>query len=131
MEAKNNSKKTTAESRKTVRELTLLKAIGTVVEVSKESELSEKSMKDMEKELKYLSERFGISEIQALLFCVCMEKGPRHIGFSIFASHLDISKIQALEFAEDIDALIRRRLLRYHNVNDEEDIENFKSHNVG
>ena len=123
MEAKNNSRKTTAESRKTVRELTLLKAIGKVVEVSKESELSEKSMKDMEKELKYLSERFGVSEIQALLFCVCMEKGPRHIEFSDFASHLDISKIRALEFAEDIDALIRRRLLRYHNVNDEDQIE--------
>jgi ATP-dependent 26S proteasome regulatory subunit len=123
MEAKNNSRKTAAESRKAVRELTLLKAIGKVVKVSKESGLSEKSMNDMEKELKYLSERFGLSEIQALLFCVCMEKGPKHIEFSDFASHLEISKIQALEFAEDIDALIRRRLLRYHNVNDEDQIE--------
>ena len=122
METKNKSKKA-AESRKAVPEMTLLRAIEMIVEISKDSKMSAKSMKQMAKELKYLSERLGITEFQALLFCICMEKGPRHIDFNDFASHLDISKIHALGFADDIDALIRRRLLRYHNVNDEEQIE--------
>ena len=122
METKSKSKKA-AESQKAVPKMTLLRAIEMVVEVSKNSKLSDRSMKKMEKELKYLSERLGISEFQALLFSVCMEKGPRHIDFDDFASHLDISKIHALEFSDDVDALIRRRLLRYHNVNDEEQME--------
>lgn len=123
METKSEIRKTSAGSRKKVREMTLLTAIEMVVEVSRESKLSDKSMKKMAVELKYLSERLGVSEFQAMLFCICMEKGPRHIDFADFASHLYISRIRALEFAEDIDALIRRRLLRYHNVNDEEQIE--------
>ena len=122
METKSKSKKPAA-NRKQVPDLTLLRAIEMVVEVSKDSKMSEKSMKQMDKELKYLSERLGISEFQALLFCICMEKGPRHIDFNDFASHLDISKIHALGFADDVDALIRRRLLRYQNVNDEEQME--------
>lgn len=122
METKSKSKKSAA-SRKQVSELTLLRAIEMVVEVSKGSKLSDRSKKKMDKELKYLSERLGISEFQALLFSICMEKGPRHIDFDDFANHLDISKIRALGYADDIDALIRRRLLRYHNVNDEEQIE--------
>ena len=122
METKSKSKKSAA-SRKQVPEMTLLRAIEMVVEVSKDSKLSDRSKKKMDKELKYLSERLGISEFQALLFSICMEKGPRHIDFDDFASHLDISKIHALEFSDDVDALIRRRLLRYHNVNDEEQME--------
>ncbi len=122
METKSKSKKSAA-SRKQVPEMTLLRAIEMVAEVSKDSKLSDRSMNKMDKELKYLSERLGISEFQALLFSVCMEKGPRNINFDDFACHLDISKIRALGFADDVDALIRRRLLRYHNVNDEEQIE--------
>ena len=39
------------------------------------------------------------------------------------ARHLDLSNIAVLAFAKDIDALVHRRLLRYHDVKDEDDFD--------
>ena len=52
-----------------------------------------------------------------------MEKGPRRVDYDDLASYLDINKISALGFAADIDALVRRRLLRYRDVKDEDDFD--------
>lgn len=123
MKIKNETKARGAKGTIPTCELTLLQAIEHVVEISKDSKLSDEALNKMEREVSLLSERLEITAQQAILFCICMEKGPRHIEFDNFATHLGINKIRALSFAEDVDALVRRRLLKYRNVNDEEQMD--------
>ena len=71
-------------------------------------------------EIGLLAESYGITERQAVLFCVCMEKGPRRMDYDDLASYLDLNKIGVLSYASDIDALVRRRLLKFRDVKDED-----------
>ena len=64
---------------KVEKEMTLLRAIERVVEVSKDSKLKAEAKAEMAAEVKYLAERYGITERQAILFCVCMENINRSI----------------------------------------------------
>lgn len=120
-EKKTTSKKTSAKKMPVMP--TLLQAIERVVEMSKDSCLSEKFMTEAAPEIQFLSESFGITDVQAVLFCICMERGPRNVDYNDFACHLDLSKIRVLSYANDIDALVRRRLLRYRDVKDEDDFD--------
>ena len=120
-EKKTTSKKTAAKKMPVMP--TLLQAIERVVEMSKGSCLSERFMTEAAPEIQFLSESFGITEVQAVLFCICMERGPRNVDYNDFAFHLDLSKIRVLSYANDIDALVRRRLLRYRDVKDEDDFD--------
>ncbi len=120
-EKKTTSKKTAAKKMPVMP--TLLQAIERVVEMSKGSCLSEKFMTEAAPEIQFLSESFGITDVQAVLFCICMERGPRNVDYNDFAFHLDLSKIRVLSYANDIDALVRRRLLRYRDVKDEDDFD--------
>ena len=109
-----------AKKRKASKELTLLGAIQRVVEVAKDSQLKPKAMVRMAEETRFLAEHYGISERQAVLFCVCLERGPRSVDYDDLAHFLDVNHIHILSYADDIDALIRRRLLRYRNAKDED-----------
>ena len=120
-EKKTTSKKTAAKKMPVMP--TLLQAIERVVEMSKGSCLSERFMTEAAPEIQFLSESFGITDVQAVLFCICMERGPRNVDYNDFAFHLDLSKIRVLSYANDIDALVRRRLLRYRDVKDEDDFD--------
>ena len=102
---------------------TLLQAIETVVEQSKDSQMSEEFMLKASPEIGLLAESFSITERQAVLFCICMEKGPRRVDYDDLASHLDMNKISVLGYASDIDALVRRRLLKFRDVKDEDDFD--------
>jgi len=104
-------------------ELTLLEAIENVVETSKDSKLDVKLLKKVAWETKMLADRYGITEHQAIFFCICMERGPRRVDYDDLADHLNISKIGILRYSSDIDALVRRRLLRYRDVKDEDDFD--------
>ncbi len=66
---------------------------------------------------------YGITERQAVLFCVCMEKGQRRVDYDVLASYLDMNKINVLSYASDIDALVRRCLLKFRDVKDEDDFD--------
>ena len=101
----------------------LLRAIENVVEVSKNSKLKAEAKAEMADEVHYIAERYGITERQAILFCICMECGPRRVDYDDLASHLDVSNIRILSYAEDIDALVRRRLLRYRDAKDEDSFD--------
>ena len=105
------------------KELTLLQAIERVVELAENSKLSKEFMKKAKTEILLLVRSYGITERQAVLFCVCMEKGPRRVDYDDLASFLGLNKIGVLSFASDIDALVRRRLLRYRDVKDEDDFD--------
>ena len=108
---------------KVERDLTLLRAIENIVEVSRDSKLSATAKAEMAEETKLLAESFGISERQAIFFAICMEKGPRHVDFDDLARHLDVSNIRILSYSDDVDALVRRRLLRYRDVKEEDSFD--------
>ena len=103
--------------------MTLLQAIERVVELSKDSQMSEAFMKKAKTEIQLLAKSYGITERQAVLFCVCMEEGPNRVDYSDLAGFLDMRKISVLSYASDIDALVRRRLLKYRDVKDEDDFD--------
>jgi DNA replication protein DnaC len=105
------------------KEMTLLHAIERVVELAKDSKLSQEFMKKAKAEIQLLAESYGITERQAVLFCVCMEKGPRRVDYDDLASYLDLNKIGVLSYSSDIDALVRRRLLKYRDAKDEDDFD--------
>jgi hypothetical protein len=105
------------------KELTLLQAIERVVELAEDSKMSKEFMKKAKTEIQLLAKSYGITERQAVLFCVCMEKGPRRVDYDDMASYLDLNKIGVLSYASDIDALVRRRLLKFRDVKDEDDFD--------
>ncbi len=126
MEKKTTTKEkaTTSKKKKAVFTMpTLLQAIERVVTLSEDSKMSEDIMMQAAPELGFLADSFGITERQALLFCVCMEKGPRCVEYDDLASYLGMNKIRILSYANDIDALIRRRLLRYRDAKDEDSFD--------
>ena len=105
------------------REMTLLRAIERVVDVARDSKLKAEAKAEMADEVRYLAERYGITERQAILFCVCMERGPRNVDYDDLSHFLDVSNIRILSYASDIDALVRRRLLRYRDAKDEDSFD--------
>ena len=116
-------KKTAPKKIQTKLQLTLLQAIETVAENSRDSKMSADFLKASEAEINFLAEQYGISERQAIIFAVCMDEGPYRVDYHDLARHLDLSNIAVLAFAKDIDALVHRRLLRYRDVKDEDDFD--------
>ena len=113
----------TTISKKNKKEMTLLQAIERVVELAEDSKMSKEFMKKAKTEIQLLAKSYGITERQAVLFCVCMEKGPRRVDYDDLASYLNLNKIGVLSYASDIDALVRRRLLKFRDVKDEDDFD--------
>ena len=116
-------KKTTTPKTQKKKNYTLLEAIETVAESSKDSKMSADFLKASASEIKFLAEKYGISERQAVLFAICMDEGPYRVDYRDLARHLDLGNIAVLAFANDIDALVHRRLLRYRDVKDEDDFD--------
>ena len=112
-----------AQKGKTKNFPTLLEAIERVVELSKDSKMSNDFLQNASPEIGLIADSYGITEQQAVLFCICMERGPRRVDYDDFAQHLDLSNIRVLSYASDVDALIRRRLIRYRNVHDEDSFD--------
>lgn len=102
---------------------TLLEAIERVVELSKDSKMSNDFLQNASLEIGLIADSYGITEQQAVLFCICMERGPRRVDYDDFASHLDLSNIRVLSYAPDVDALVRRRLIRYRDAHDEDSFD--------
>lgn len=102
---------------------TLLEAIERVVELSKDSKMSNDFLLNASPEIGLIADSYNITEQQAVLFCICMEHGPRRVGYDAFARHLDLSNIRVLSYAPDVDALVRRRLIRYRDARDEDSFD--------
>jgi SpoVK/Ycf46/Vps4 family AAA+-type ATPase len=123
MEKKTSTRKKTVKNELKKTLPTLLQAIERVVELSRDSKMSDEFMLEASPEIELLAESFSITERQVVLFCICMEKGPRRVDYDDLASHLDMNKISVLSYAADIDALVRRRLLKFRDVKDEDDFD--------
>ncbi|MBQ2589059.1 MAG: ATP-binding protein [Prevotella sp.] len=104
-------------------EMTLLQAIERVVKLAENSQMSQEFMKNVKMEIQLLANSYGITERQAVLFCICIEKGPRRVDYDDIAQYLDLNKIRVMSYASDIDALVRRRLLRFRDVKVEDDFD--------
>ncbi len=115
-------KSTTPKTRKQPT-FTLLQAIEVVAERSRDSKMSADFLKASAFEINFLAEQYGISERQAVIFAVCMDEGPYRVDYCDLARHLDLGNIAVLAFANDIDALVHRRLLRFRDVKDEDDFD--------
>ncbi len=102
---------------------TLLQAIENLVVLSSDSELSDDFWKKARTDAKYLAKRMGITECQAVFFSICLEKGPRNVDLDDIARHLDLRTIRIMQYSDDIDALIRRRFLRYRDAKEKESFD--------
>ena len=125
MESKTTQKttKTTKTTKKATTVPTLLEAIEQIVQLSEDSKMSDDFLRKAKPLSSFLAKSYGITERQAILFCICMEHGPRRVDYTDLARHLDLSHIRVLSFASDIDALVHRRLLRYRDAHDEDSFD--------
>ena len=94
------------------KELTLLQAIEKVVELVEDGELSKESLRKAKPYSSFLAKSYGITELQAVFFCISLENGPCRVDLNDIARFLGMSKIRALSYADEIGALVKRRLLR-------------------
>ena len=70
-----------------------------------------------------LSTRLALTPKQAVLLSICLRRGPRRVDFGDIASHLAISNIRAMEYSDDINALIRAKYLKFHDAQDEDEFD--------
>ncbi len=110
MEKENKTIKRTAS-----KELTLLKAVETIVEKSCDSQLCDLFLKQCKKEIKLVAEAYNITPQQAILFCITVECGPRNVNLIELSHHLNMRNVASLSFDADIKAMIKMRLMRYRN----------------
>lgn len=102
---------------------TLLQAIDSVAQLSNDSQLSDEFFMKVSPEIGLLADAYGITERQAVIFSVCLLHGPCRVNFGDLARHLDLSTISVLSLANDIDMLVRRRLLRYRDAKDKDQFD--------
>lgn len=82
--------KTHRTKSKAAKTMNLLSAIESVAVSAKDSQLCDQFFVDRKTELKFLADSYGITPLQATLFCVCMERGPHRIDFDDDALLKDI-----------------------------------------
>ncbi len=116
---KNDEKKAkTTKANIIVKMPTLIQAMDKVAEQARDSKFSDEFFLSVAPELGLLSDTYHITERQAALLSISLLCGPYRVDFNDFARHLDMSNICVLGFAQDIDELVRRRLLRYRDAKD-------------
>ena len=111
------------EKKRTTKKITLLQAIEKVIALTEDSKLDKKILQKAKPYSNFLAESYGITEMQAVLFCICLEKGPNRVDFNDLARFLDLNCIHMLSYADDINALVQRRLLRYRNAKTEDEFD--------
>ncbi len=114
MENKNN----TQQSGKTI-----LHLMDFLSEQSNDSQLGDEFWTDNQDEAADLATRLCITPLQAVLLSICLRRGPRNADFDDIARHLDISNIRALEYSDELNALIRARYLKSHDAKDEDSFD--------
>ena len=111
---KTTSKKTSKRSSKD--SMSLLQAIERIVDASNDSKLSDQFMRDNKAPITFLAEKFGITPVQAVLFSICLEYGQWSTDYADLARHLDVSRIRAYSYGNDIEALVKRRIVRFNDI---------------
>ena len=111
------------KKRSTKKKITLLQAVEKVITLTEDSKLDKKILQKVKPYSSFIAESYGITEMQAVLFCVCLEKGPNRVDFNNLARFLDLNCIHMYSYADDIAALVNHRLLRYRNAKTEDEFD--------
>ena len=106
-------------------ELTMLTSIASIVNLAEGSKLNDTFLKNADMFMDYLAKRQGISKIQALLLSLIVETSV--IGdkadISDIAGFLDCHNVQILQYANEIDELVKMGLL--HKKENSKGVQSF------
>lgn len=109
--------------KQSIKDRTILQLMETLSEKSNDSSLSEDFWAENGEYADELASRFSITPLQAVLFTICMKRGPRRVDYDDIANHLDISNIRALGYSDDINALVRAKCLKYRDVKEQDSFD--------
>ena len=104
-----------AAKRATKKQLTLMSAVETIVDNAYESQLSDKFMQQCKDEIQFVADAYGITPMQAILFCITLECGPTNVHHYELPNYLDLRKVKALSFGSDINEMVKMRLMRFRD----------------
>ena len=95
-------------------ELTLLSAINSIVTLAEDSELSASFFKKADRFIAYLSERQGLTKMQAVLLALFIESSAsgNKSDFSDVANYLNCNNVQVLQYKSEVDELVKKGMLR-------------------
>ena len=102
---------------------TLLQLMEILSEKSDDSKLGTEFWTENGGHADEMARRLSITPVQAVLLSVCLLHGPRNVDFDDIARHLDISNIRALNYSDDINALIHAKYLKFHDAKDEDSFD--------
>ena len=114
MERKSKATKPAAK-RATKKQLTLMSAVETIVDKADNSQLSDKFMLQCKDEIQFIADAYGITPMQAILFCIVIECGPSNVTHYELPRYLNMRNVKALSFGADINALVKMRLMRFRD----------------
>ena len=95
-------------------ELTMLSAVNGIVTLAEDSRLKPSFFERGDRFITYLSERQGITKIQAVLLSLFIESSAagNKSDLSDVASYLDCNSVQVLQYKSEVDELVRKGMLR-------------------
>ena len=95
-------------------ELTMLSAINAIVTLAEDSELKATFFEQADRFITYLSERQGISKMQAVLMALFIESSAagNNADFADIARYLDCNNVQVLQYKSEVDELVKMGILR-------------------
>ena len=101
----------------------ILQLMDLLSERSNDSKLGDEFWAKNQEVASALASRLNITPLQAVLLSICLRHGPRNVDYNDISRHLDISNIRALEYSEELNALIRARYLKFHDAKDEDSFD--------
>ncbi len=101
----------------------ILQLMDLLSERSNDSKLGDEFWAKNQKVASALATRLNITPLQAVLLSICLRHGPRNVDYDDISRHLDISNIRALEYSDELNALIRARYLKFHDAKDEDSFD--------
>ena len=104
-------------------EKSILQLMDLLSERSNDSKLGDEFWSDNQEAASVLASRLNITPLQAVLLSICLRHGPRNVDYDDISRHLDISNIRALEYSDELNALIRARYLKFHDAKDEDSFD--------
>ena len=104
-------------------EKSILQLMDLLSERSDDSKLGDEFWAENQEVASALASRLNITPLQAVLLSICLRLGPRNVDYNDLSRHLDISNIRALEYSDELNALIRARYLKFHDAKDEDSFD--------
>ena len=101
----------------------ILQLMDLLSERSNDSKLGDEFWAKNQEVASALATRLNITPLQAVLLSICLRHGPRNVDYNDISRHLDISNIRALEYSDELNALIRARYLKFHDAKDEDSFD--------